>query len=78
MLNDLRFAFRQRAKKRNFNAVGVLAQAFGIGANTAVFSVFNMFCPRPFTLAGRGGLVNLDETAACWSLDHTALASGGV
>ncbi len=41
MINDLRFALRMLRKNSGFTAVVVLTLAFGIGANTAVFTLIN-------------------------------------
>lgn len=59
-MNDLRFAFRQLRKTPGFTLVALFTLAIGIGANTAIFSVFNamLLSPLPFRSAQRIMVVN--------------------
>jgi len=62
MWNDLRYAARILRKNPTFAAISVLAVALGIGANTAVSSLFDAVVLRPLPFAEPRQLVRMWES----------------
>lgn len=55
----LKYAFRTLAKSPFVTAVAVISLALGIGANAAIFSLFNQMLLRPLPVSQPARLVNL-------------------
>ena len=61
LVQDLRFGLRMLRKSPGFTAVAVLTLALGIGANTAIFSVFDCIVWHALPVPDFGRLVLVDE-----------------
>ena len=57
LAHDLRHAWRAIRHNPGFSAIAVATLAFGIGANTAIFSVVDGILLRPLGYGDEGRLV---------------------
>jgi predicted permease len=79
LLTDLRYALRLMRRSPGFTAVAVLSLALGIGANTAIYSLFYTIMQRQLPVAHPQQLVELVRDSAAeihwpgyWSWDQYA------
>ncbi len=61
LTTDLRYAFRTVRRNPGFSLIAIATLAFGIGANTAIFSVFDGILLRPLGYGDENRLVAIHE-----------------
>ena len=62
LLQDLRYSLRMLRKAPGFAIVAVLALAFGIGVNGAIFTLLNALALRPLPVKNSGEVVTVYQT----------------
>ena len=67
LASDLRQALRAMRRNPGFSAIAVATLAFGVGANTAIFSVVDGVLIRPLGYGGESRLVALHEVVPKFS-----------
>jgi putative ABC transport system permease protein len=75
LLAELRLSIRTLLAKPGFLGVAVMTLALGIGANTAVYSIFDRVLTRPLPAADVEHLVNLSAPGPKWG--STSNSSAG-
>ena len=75
-MSQLKFAFRTLRKTPSVTIVAILSLAFGIGATTAIFSLFDQYLLKALPVRDPGRLVNLLSPGPKSGSTHTSNAGG--
>jgi predicted permease len=76
ILHNIRLAFRSLRKRPGLSLVVVVMLALGIGANTALFSLFHQVLLAPLSVPDPQRLVNLSTDGPKWGSTSCGLAGG--
>src|SRR5947207_2551557 len=76
MFNNICLAFRSLRQRAGLSAVVILMLAFGIGATTALFSLFHQILVQPLPVPDPQRLVNLSAPGPKWGSMSCGLAGG--
>ena len=72
---DLKVGFRNLRSKPLFSLMIIGMLALGVAGNAAVFSVFDSLFLRPLPFVHSNRLIDLDETAPKWNLQHVGVSN---
>jgi putative ABC transport system permease protein len=75
---DIRYGLRMLRKSPAFTFIAILTLGLGIGANTAIFSVADVFLRRPVTFPDTDRLVMVMELAPGQTSDWNTVAPGNL
>jgi len=59
LLADLRFTFRTLIKNPGFSSIAILSLAIGIGANTAIYTLYSAIFQRDLGVTDQSNLVDV-------------------
>jgi predicted permease len=76
MFHNIRLAFRSLRQRPGLSLIIILMLAFGIGANTALFSLFHQILLAPLNVGEPQRLVNLSSDGPKWGSTSCGLAGG--